>query len=403
MHLPTNGKGWRLVLLSVAALMLLGPSAVSAAIKLHSPQTLTSPSTQTDGNFGSSVAVAKGVRVVGAPGESGGGFDGAGHVYIFRSGRAYTLTSPTPQTNGGFGSSVAVSDGRVVVGAPKEQSGGTLSAGNAYVYSEKTGLLLFSLTTPNPQEFGRFGAAVAVGGGLVLVAAPDEWPGGVKAAGDIYVFSAKTGAYLYSISSPNAQASGNFGCSLDLAGGTLAVGAFDEDSGATVYAGNAYVYSISSGGSSLTYSLTSPSPEQNGRFGNSVGVGDGYVIVGAPQEDGDGGPGSYSGSVYAFSLSTGLLVYAFNDPDLEVGALFGWSVAIGGGLFVAGAPVGESGSGVVYGFTTAGTLVQTLKSPNPVANGEFGYAEAVGARQLLVGAYGETVLGVTGAGDAYKY
>ena len=47
-----------------------------------------------------------------------------------------TLTSPTPQTDGLFGFSVAVNEGDpiVVVGAPVESGGGSPAGGHAYVF-----------------------------------------------------------------------------------------------------------------------------------------------------------------------------------------------------------------------------------------------------------------------------
>ncbi len=47
---------------------------------------------------------------------------------------AVTLASPHPQNGGRFGYSVAISGTTVVVGAPRENSGAQVGAGQAYIF-----------------------------------------------------------------------------------------------------------------------------------------------------------------------------------------------------------------------------------------------------------------------------
>src|SRR5947199_10386014 len=72
-----------------------------------------------------------------------------------------TLTSPNAQTDGNFGSSVAVSEGDpiVVVGAPLESAGTPvqLLAGHAYVFDATAGSLITTLTSTPPQFGGALG------------------------------------------------------------------------------------------------------------------------------------------------------------------------------------------------------------------------------------------------------
>ena len=103
-----------------------------------------------------------------------------------------TLVSPHPQINGDFGSSVAVGDRVVVVGAPSETVSGKNYAGRAYVFA-LTGALIITLVSPNSQTIGAFGVSVAVGDGVVVVGAPSETVSGKATAGRAYVF-ALTGA-----------------------------------------------------------------------------------------------------------------------------------------------------------------------------------------------------------------
>ena len=112
-----------------------------------------------------------------------------------------TLFSPNGQANGEFGACVtavadATGDGRgdVVVGAPRENVGGLIEGGRAYIVSGATGILFRALTSPANETGGRFGSALgsAVDANTncdeVLVGAPFEDPGTApNASGRVYI------------------------------------------------------------------------------------------------------------------------------------------------------------------------------------------------------------------------
>src|SRR5712691_10156942 len=197
-----------------------------------------------------------------------------------------TLTSPNAQTVGEFGLSVAVNEGDpiVVVGAPFESAGTPAQpeAGHAYVLDTTTGLIT-TLTSPNAQPFGEFGSSVAVSGTTVVVGARDESAGtpAQTQAGHAYVFDATDGSLITTLTSPNAQADGEFGQSVAVSGTTVVVGAPEESAGtpAQSFAGNAYVFDATDG--SLITTLTSPNAQADGEFGSSVAVSGTTVVVGA--------------------------------------------------------------------------------------------------------------------------
>ncbi len=175
---------------------------------------LESPNSQTDGRFGNAVSGTsdldgdgRGDLVVGAYGES----DFAGRAYVFSGSDGallHTLISPTPEPDGSFGTSVAAvpdldGDGRddLLVGASGEGPGASPDgAGRVHAFSGAGGAALFTLASPNEQEGGAFGAAVAGvpdtdgdGRGDVLVGAYFEAPsGGSEATGRAYLFSGGT-------------------------------------------------------------------------------------------------------------------------------------------------------------------------------------------------------------------
>ncbi len=214
-----------------------------------------------------------------------------------------TLTSPTPQLNGDFGLSVAVSGTTVVVGAPGESAGtpAQTQAGHAYVFDATDGSLITTLTSPTPQTGGQFGFSVAVSGTTVVVGAPLESAGtpAQPFAGNAYVFDASAGFLTpTTLMSPNAQTGGEFGLSVAVGGTTVVVGAPFEIVGLLTDAGHAYSFDASA--AFLTTTLMSPNAQTNGRFGQSVAVneGDPIVVVGAPRESGGGSP--QAGHAYIF-------------------------------------------------------------------------------------------------------
>ncbi len=348
--------------------------------------TLASPSPQSGtpyGNFGLSVAASSGgTVVVGAPYENVSGLYSAGVAYLFDTATGaltVTLTSPNPRNGGGFGTSVAISGDTVVIGAPLENS--------TYIFDASTGALADTLSSPDALNSGGFGTSVAVSGDTVVVGAPLD--------NSAYVFDAATGNLTETLTSPNPRTGavpGEFGLSVAVSGDTVAVGAPYEVVGAsqTYPYGRAYVFDAATG--ALTANLTSPSPQDDGRFGSSVALSGSTLVVGAEGED----------DAFVFNATTGTLVQNITSTDPS----FGSSVAASGGVVVVGAPFAPMGgnysAGRAYVFEAmTGTLTENVTSPNAQGGGFFGDSVALSGTVLVVGAYGESVGGASMAGRAY--
>ncbi|MGP8145114.1 MAG: PQQ-binding-like beta-propeller repeat protein [Thermoplasmata archaeon] len=314
--------------------------------------TLTSPNAQTGGLFGRSVAITGTTVVVGAPQETVSGQGDAGHVYTFNAKTGaliLTLTSPDAQLNGFFGSSVAISGKTVVVGAYGEMVSGQTDAGHVYTFNAKTGALVLTLTSPGTQSYGIFGGSVAIGGTTVLVGADGETVSSLSGAGHAYTFNAKTGALILTLTSPNPQLNGYFGYSVAIGGTTLVVGAADETlSGGLIAAGHAYTFNAKTGAPIST--LASPNAQVDGAFGGLVTISGRTVVVGAYGEAFSGL--SQSGHAYTFNAKTGGLILTLTSPNAQTSGVFGSSVAMSGKTVVIGADfesaLGQSGGGHVY-------------------------------------------------------
>jgi hypothetical protein len=278
---------------------------------------LLPPTPQLFGQFGYAVAGlhdldgdGRGEIAVGAPAEQraqGGDDEGRVHIYSGATGRRIrTILAPTDRHAGEFGYSLAAigdlsGDGRddLIIG---DHRGGPDGArgGLVHVYSPANGLRLRTLQSPNNQDDGRFGYAVAAvpdanrdGRPDILVGAPREF----NRIGRAYLFSGTTGALLAAVQSPGSEADGRFGEAVagldDFNGdgrGDFIVGAPHEDPGfSNSDNGRAYVYSGAAG--RFLQRLVPTNPRVEDYFGYSVvGLRDRQggrprIVVGAPGDD----------------------------------------------------------------------------------------------------------------------
>jgi trimeric autotransporter adhesin len=276
--------------------------------------------TDSDANFGYSVALSGDTLAVGAPGEASNarGINGdqgdtsapnAGAVYVFtRSGttwsqQAYVKASNTQQ-NYAFGVSVALDGDTLAVGSTGEASNAEVidgdqnntlapGAGAVYVFirSGTTWTQQAYVKASNTDSGDNFGYSVALSGDTLAVGAIGEASDGssplnnsLSGAGAAYVFTRSNTtwapqAYIKA-SDPAPASDDNFGWSLALFDDTLVVGA----PGRNTYTGAGYLYTRSSGTwSQLAYFLAS-NPDVNDSFGASLALTDDMLAVGAPGE-----------------------------------------------------------------------------------------------------------------------
>lgn len=358
------------------------------------------PTPATNGLFGNSIDSANGLLVVGQPlhnGESGEAF-----MFDARTGSLIrTLANPSTQFGGAFGWAVEISGNLLVVTAPSEDVNGIHSAGRVYVFNAETGALLETIVSSGPQDLGDFGRSVDLADGLLAVGAPFETVDGLQ-AGRVHVFDVETGSEIMILVSPNPEVNGIFGAKVDVSNGRIIVGAVGEDR----QTGRAYVFSTSTG--SLISTLVSPNGPNAFVFGSSVALTKQLALVGSPDETVNGLEAA--GSVYVFDLTTGLLVRTVVDPNPETGGRFGFSLKLSDNSLIVGAPsdtVGAFTTGRVYEFNAAtGSLTTTLISPDIGVSGSpglFGNTVDSANGRIYVGAPAQMVDGQLWAGSAYIF
>ena len=192
--------------------------------------------------FGSSLALSEDALFVGAMYESSGARQ-SGAVYVFPRtasgfGTPVKLKATTPKVEEVMGWSVAVDGDTLLAGAPEDSGTNTGfgGAGAAYVFVRRNGTWSQQqrLVTPSPGEGTSFGLSVSVRGELAAVGAPRADLLRTRPPGEVYLFERTGDKWNVTdmLTATNARDSDFFGSAVYLAGESLVVGA-NGDASAT--------------------------------------------------------------------------------------------------------------------------------------------------------------------------
>lgn len=197
--------------------------------------------------YGSTVAIAGDTILIGAPLHDAGASN-AGAVYLYEPDGAggFTetkITASDAQPGDLFGFSVASSGDALLVGALQLQ-GSETSAGAVYRYQSSIlgGFTETKITSSDGQSGDHFGTSVALADGNILVGARHHDGAGVSAgAAYLYRPDGLGGLTETKLSASDGQAYDNLGADVALIGHKSVVSAPGHD-GAAVDAGSVYVF-----------------------------------------------------------------------------------------------------------------------------------------------------------------
>lgn len=383
------------------------------------------PNQQTDDHFGAAVAADGNVLVVGAPDDDAS----RGAIYISeRVGSTWSdpvkVQAPGGLAGDEFGTSVDVSNGKVVAGAPYHD-GAVADAGAAYVFvktGSTWGLVGADHISQVPASANdHFGAAVAIDGDYIAVGCPGDddkaadagsvlvyyWTGSlwllnstqtcaIGAAGDrlggsvdidyvdattlfvaagaggadhnaylncgaVTVFQKATSWSQDTLWAPDAALQEDAGFgTVAISGRYLVVGAPFRDIGGVLDVGEAYTYRKPLNLWQYEQTLTNPAPVIGDQYGWSVACEDNTVLIGAIWDDG------YVGSVYPYTSWYGTTTAWPKITATGTGvAHFGSDVALSQGTILVGGRMSSSPDtslcGAAYVFTSRGTVTGTVR------------------------------------------
>jgi hypothetical protein len=340
-----------------------------------------------------------------------------------------TLQNPILRSHDGFGISVAISGTRVVVGAPYDHNEGNNTFtpfGNAYVFdlnSATPTVPVRTLSNPSPAVGDYFSFALAVSETRILIGAPGDDTAAAN-AGTAYLYNYSSTTPLLALSSPGPATGTHFGTSLAISGSLMVVGVPHDDT-VGEDSGRAYVYDLGSGHPTVpAFTLNNPGQADDEGFGYAVAISGKRVVVGAPNAYGfllqpDGTPGFRwrLGKIYVYDLASSTPTVpqiVLNNPNAVIpGSGFGVSVALSGTRVVAGAPSnltpgdrsGISGTVYAYDLGSANPTVPVAIINNPDSSHAqgFGKSVAIFGTRFVVGALGVGTGTGPDPGSAYVY
>jgi len=381
-------------------------AAAGGALAQCPPERVVSPTPWPASDFGYTVSLEGSVAVVGDP-------DDAGAVHVFRQrgsawDREQTVFHSRIVDRDGFGAAVAL-DGRArfAASALRQDFGGE-RAGAVYIFEHDgaTWHEVADILPIEPQWGNEFGRSLALRGDTLVVGAP-RFQTASAAPGAAWVYRQIDGRweFVQRLVPPDPRTGARFGNALAMDDQWLIVGARLDDEGGH-HAGAVYIYQREAGGSyTFIRKLVAPGDPWNQIFGADVALDGTMMAVGAAN-----GPAEGRGAVYTFELQDGewrLTATLEHDDPVKDDAL-GASVALRGDTIVAGAPrqplPGVSlGAAYVFHRRGDGSWRQAAKLLPEQQSYDFGRAVATDGASAIVGAPGETVFGLAGAGAAHIF
>ncbi|MEM7754970.1 MAG: GC-type dockerin domain-anchored protein [Planctomycetota bacterium] len=314
--------------------------------------TLTPADSAPSDAFGSAVALQSNIAAVGAPAafdQSSAELGQTGTAYLFSAvsgAQFFQLTPPNLAAGDAFGSSIAITDAHVSVGAPFRSTTQPV-AGAVDLFSALNGQHTATLVAPPADAIpgALFGNALAVNATTIAIGAPGEPNPGAfddptagPFAGAVYLFDLATHQLIARLTPPNTAAGDRFGAAVSLSSTTLAVGAPGRDAGADD-SGAVYLYSLTSLTTPTTLALpgaTGPAP--TAAFGTTVALTEALLAVGAPGVD----RGTLNtGAAFLFDATTAEPLRDLFRTDLDALDAFGTAVATDEDLIAASVPLAD--------------------------------------------------------------
>jgi hypothetical protein len=248
---------------------------------------LRAADTVEDDEFGHAIALSGDWAVIGAPGvdEPGVGVD-VGAVYFYHyEGGSWVEHSKHFPSDGEVGdfftfAGIALEGDLAVIGSVHDDDAGA-SSGSAYVFRNVEGTWVeeAKLTASDAAASARLGFQVDISNGKVVVGAPRDAEDGFE-AGAAYVFEQIEGTWteVAKLTADDGAASAFFGYTVAMENDTIVVGAYGRDDVGTD-SGGAYIFHYDGLNWTQAQKLDYPELAAYDRFGYAVDIQGGKVLV----------------------------------------------------------------------------------------------------------------------------
>ena len=323
-----------------------------------------------------------------------------GAVHLFRRttlgawSQVQTLLAPERVPGDLFGESIAISEDLklIAVGARNTRVDGVSGAGAVYAFKLAAGTYQFSATASSdilPTDFARVGDSVAIP--TPPAGQKREILVGSTGAGQgvLHVLRENvpgTWARVRTIVPPVGTTGDGFGSALAASGQRAVIGMSDANASGNLGRGTAFALRRVQGVWSIDAELPfSGVIAQTANLGASAAMSGPTIVVGSERGE----------SVHVFRRGTSgawRQVERMTVPPAEGGTqatdAFGRSIALGGGLMVAGCPTANGVRGAINLFECDPTRLTAVRPDN---SGRFGTACAINGTRAACSAIGETI------------
>ena len=258
-------------------------------------------------------------------------------------------------------------------------------------------------------SFDYFGESVALYGEYAVIGSWLEDVEGTTDQGSATVFRRVDGRWVEEVTlvADDPQVEQHFGISVAIEGAWAVVGARNDNNEGGARAGAVYVYErIAEGAWVQRTKIVAPDGSLEDQFGSSVSFYRGRLLVGAP------GVSNRTGAAYVFERfgSVWTFLGKLEAADGAAGHAFGATLSLGAEGAVIGAPgydtpdLTDTGSVYVFAFVNGEwVLADQLSASNGAAGARFGASVAVDSTRILVGADGHDSSGLEENGAGYIF
>ena len=314
--------------------------------------------------------------------------------------QGHSLQSLKPTLLDGFGFAVASEGDSVLVGSP-HAAGSRGQMGKAFLFQRGTGKVLHSFLPPSPVGDDMFGLSVGLTDGFVIVGAPKGRGKLGRSSGMVAIFDRESGKLVREFISQNSNAA-VFGHAVATQGRWVAIGDPGASSPTKFNVGEVYVFEIATGQLVQRFLAPDASHGKADGFGHTLAFWGSTLAISAPL----GGVEPIDhGKVFVFDIETGKLIRTLESPEPQTNEYFGWSLASDADTFLVGAlgrKITHAEAGAAYLFTHQGAYQKTFEAPNPQKGGHFGEEVALLEDFYVIAAPGDDTAGVD-AGTVFVF
>jgi hypothetical protein len=197
---------------------------------------ITAPDGAANDIFGNAVAISDTAIVVGAYKDDND--SGSAYIYDINGNYQTKITAPDRATGDSFGNAVAISDTAIVLAAYIDDNDSGTNSGSAYIY-DINGNYQTKITPPDGAVNGYFGTSVAISDTAIVVGAKFDDDNGSH-SGSAYIYDIN-GNYQTKITAPDGADYDYFGNAVAISDTAIVVGAYyDDDKGND--SGSAYIW-----------------------------------------------------------------------------------------------------------------------------------------------------------------